>query len=348
MFEIFPSVRDALASISEKALAVSDAATAGLVRVRFWGTRGSIPVALPSTEIERKLVAALVKASGRQLDTVEKARAFVRTELDFDISHTFGGNSSCVQIDAGGGEYVLCDLGSGARVFANHVIGRGGPSGHTFHVFMSHLHWDHIMGFPFFMPAYIPGNVVRIYGCHDELEHAFRHQNAAPCFPVDFSRMGARIEFIQLEPGRRYEIAGLAVTGMRQRHGGDSYGYRFTAHGKAIVYSTDSEHKPEDTAEAEAFVKFFEEADLVIFDAMYSLADAVSVKEDWGHSSNVVGVELCQRARARHLCLYHHEPIFGDEQLTSVLRDTRRLEEITRRDYLLEVSAAWDGMEIVL
>jgi anti-anti-sigma factor len=348
VFEIFPSVPDALAALSPAALGARDAPSTGAVRVRFWGTRGSIPVAPASDEIERKLVAALVKAASRRIDTVDKARAFVRDELDFDISHTFGGNSSCVQIDPGGRDYLLCDLGSGARVFGNHVLATAGPSGHVFHVFMSHAHWDHIMGFPFFMPAYIPGNVVRIYGGHAELEEAFRRQNAAPCFPVDFARMGARIEFVQLEPGRRYEIAGVTVTGMRQRHGGDSYGYRFSAHGKAIVYSTDSEHRPDDPAETEGFVKFFEEADLVIFDAMYSLAEAVSVKEDWGHSSNVVGVELCQRARVKHLCLFHHEPMLGDEQIAAVLRGTRRLEEITRQEHRLEVSAAWDGMEIVV
>src|SRR5262245_4375746 len=164
MFEIFPSVRQALASISSAAFAVCGPASTGVMRARFWGTRGSIPVALASAELERKLVIALVKAAGRQLDTVEKARTFVREELDFDISHTFGGNSSCVQIDAGGGDYLVCDVGSGARVFGNHVLATAGPSNHTFHVFMSHLHWDHIMGFPFFMPAYIAGNAIRIYG----------------------------------------------------------------------------------------------------------------------------------------------------------------------------------------
>ena len=158
------------------------------MRVRFWGTRGSIPVAMTSAEVKRKLVTALVAAAGRGLDTPGKARAFVEWELDFSVSHTFGGNSSCVQIDTGGPDYVLCDLGSGARVLGNNVLATGGPSGHRFHVFMSHLHWDHIMGFPFFMPAYLPGNHVRIYGCHDALEEAFRRQNAAPSFPVDFSR----------------------------------------------------------------------------------------------------------------------------------------------------------------
>jgi phosphoribosyl 1,2-cyclic phosphodiesterase len=318
------------------------------MRVRFWGTRGSIPVAMSSSEVQRKLVTALVAAAGRGVDTPGKARAFVEQELEFSVSHTFGGNSSCVELDTGDEEYVLCDLGSGARVFGNNVLATRGPAGRRFHVFMSHLHWDHIMGFPFFMPAYLPGNHVRIYGCHDTLEEAFRRQNAAPSFPVDFSRMGAQIEFIRLEPERDYDIAGLRVRAKRQHHGGVSYGYRIEKQDRVVVYSTDSEHKQADQHETKAFVEFFRDADLVIFDAQYSLADAVSVKEDWGHSSNVVGVELCQLARARRLCLYHHEPIFDDERIATLLAETRRLEEITRGDHRVEVLAAYDGLEIAL
>ena len=153
---------------------------------------------------------------------------------------------------------------------------------------------------------------------------------------------------MRLEPGRAHEIAGLAVTLKRQRHSGDSYGYRFERAGKTVVYSTDSEHKLDAPEETQAFVEFFRDADLVIFDAQYSLAEAVSVKEDWGHSSNIVGVELAQMARVRHLCLFHHEPILEDEQIASVLRETRRLEEITRGEHRVEISAAYDGMEIAL
>jgi phosphoribosyl 1,2-cyclic phosphodiesterase len=318
------------------------------VRVRFWGTRGSIPVALTSAEVQRKLVTALVAAAGRGLDTAGKARAFVENELEFSISHTFGGNSSCVELETDGPDHVLCDLGSGVRAFGNSLLATRGPSGHRIHVFMSHLHWDHIMGFPFFMPAYLPGNHVTIYGCHDTLEHAFRRQNAAPSFPVDFSRMEARIEFVRLEPERDYDIAGLRVRAKRQHHGGDSYGYRIEERGRVVVYSTDSEHKQDDPEEVKAFVEFFRDADLVIFDAQYSLADAISVKEDWGHSSNVVGVEMCQLARARRLCLYHHEPIFDDERIARLLAETRRLEEITRTDHRVEIWAAYDGLEIAL
>src|SRR4029079_5263957 len=238
-------------------------------------------------------------------------------------------------------------MGSCAEAAAGEALRelKGAPG--EFHVFQSHLHWDHIMGFPFFTPAYIPGHKITIYGCHDELELAFRRQQDAPSFPVGFALMGAKISFVQLEPGKPYDIAGYRVVAKPQLHGGDSFGYRFERGGHAVVYSTDSEHKLEDAEESQGFVDFFSNADVVIFDAMYSLADTVSVKEDWGHSSNVVGVELCQRARARHLCLYHHQHIPDAAKIAMILRETQRLEEITGRDHRVAVSAAWDGMEIV-
>src|SRR6185503_151567 len=266
---------------------------------RFWGTRGSLPVALNTAALQEKLLKTILAVAGKNIDTEEKARAFIANELEFAVSHTFVGNSPCVQIDCGEDEYVLCDMGTGARAFGNQVIGaRGFQNPGTYNVFMSHVHWDHIMGFPLFTPAYIPGNKIRIYGCHDLLEAAFRRQHGAPSFPVEFDQLAAQIEFIRLEPGRRYDVAGLNVRAMLQAHSGDSYGYRFEHGGKSVVYSTDSEHKLEDQKDTQAFVEFFRNADLVIFDAMYALADAVSVKADWGHSSNIVGVELCQTAGA--------------------------------------------------
>jgi phosphoribosyl 1,2-cyclic phosphodiesterase len=320
-----------------------------VLTVRFWGTRGSIPVALTAAALRRKLTAVLGRAHGRLLDTPERIDAFLDHDVEFAVSHTFGGSTACVELDGGSGEYVLCDLGSGARAFGQRVLAAGGAGARsTVHVFMSHLHWDHIMGFPFLVQAYQPGHRIRIHGCHPEMEAAFRRQHGPPSFPVGFERLEATIEFVQLEPGRAYEIGGFRVTPKRQRHSGDSYGYRFERDGRVVVYSTDSEHKRDDPAETEEFVAFFRDADLVVFDAMYSLADAISVKEDWGHSSNVVGVELAQLARVKHLCLFHHEPASDDEVLARVWAETRRFEALTRGDHVVRISAAYDGMEIVL
>jgi phosphoribosyl 1,2-cyclic phosphodiesterase len=319
------------------------------MKVTFWGTRGSLPAPIGGGAIRKKLVNALVKASGRDLDTAEKAEAFCDQDLSFAERSTFGGNSSCVQVDLGGPDYLLCDLGSGVREFSLAAVARHGPGNpQIYHVLISHVHWDHIMGFPFFIPGFIPGNKIRIYSCHPHIESAIRNQSSAPCFPVEFSQLAASIEFIALEPGRTYDIAGAKVTGKLQQHGNDSYGYRIEKDGKCVVYTTDSEHRPDDAGNMHDFADFFRDADLVIFDAMYSLADASSVKLDWGHSSNIVGVELCQMAGAKRLCLFHHEPIFDDERIQSILAETVRLEEITREGSQLHITAAYDGLVLDL
>ena len=315
--------------------------------VRIWGCRGSLPVALTAAGVRDKLLATLRAARGRALATDADLEA-VLAGLPFAVAGTYGGHSSCVQIDTGGTDHFVCDMGSGLRPFGQAATARRQGKAQTFHIFMSHLHWDHIMGLPFFVPAFIPGNRVVIYGSHPQLESALRRQQEPPSFPVDFRIFGAAMEFVHLEPGRAHEIAGVRVTTMLQRHAGDSYGYRFESAGKTIVYSTDSEHPLSDPAHIERFVAFFGGADLVVFDAMYSLADAISVKADWGHSSNIVGVELCQMAGAKHLCLYHHEPVFDDAAIDAMLAETRRLEEITRGETALRVSAAYDGMDIAL
>jgi phosphoribosyl 1,2-cyclic phosphodiesterase len=316
------------------------------VRVRFWGTRGSIPVALTSADIRDKVAEALFRAEGRRFDSVGEAHDFAVKHLDFSLTHTFGGHSPCVEIETGTEEYLVCDMGSGARPLGAHVLARQSGKPATVNVFMSHVHWDHIMGFPFFGPAYVPGTHIRIHGCHEVIEQAFRLQQAPPCFPVEFSQLAADIEFVKLTPGRAHQISGVQVTPTSQMHSGESYGYRFEVGGKVVVYTTDSEHKLENRAQTERFVRFFHGADLVVFDAMYSLADAISVKADWGHSSNIIGVELCQMARVRHLVLFHHEPAYDDATIEGVLRETRRFEELTRGTQALQISAAYDGLEI--
>jgi phosphoribosyl 1,2-cyclic phosphodiesterase len=304
-------------------------------------------VALTAPQLRNKLIRALTGAVGRRLETDEQIREYVEG-LDFATSGTFGGHSPCVQIELDTDEYLVCDMGSGLRPFGHDALKRRAGRGGTYHILVSHSHWDHIMGFPFFAPAYIPGNRILIYGCHENLQEAIRRQQEPPSFPVTLDVMRGEIQFVQLAANRTHEIAGCRVTPKIQHHSGDSYGYRIERDGKAVVYTTDTEHKLDDYAQTQAFVEFFRDADLVIFDSMYSLAEAMSVKEDWGHSSNVIGVELCQMARAKKLCLFHHEPVFDDDRLTAILEETQRFEKITREGHAVEVVSAYDGLELAL
>jgi ribonuclease BN (tRNA processing enzyme) len=161
---------------------------------------------------------------------------------------------------------------------------------------------------------------------------------------VQWDQLRATIQFVHVEPGLWHEIDGFRVKAKLQPHHGDSYGYRFETGGKAVVYSTDGEHKLQSETETEAMIDFYGGADLVIFDAMYSLSDMITIREDWGHSSNVIGVDLCVRARVKHYCMFHHEPAYSDETIHTVLRETKRYEEIVREKEPLQVSTAYDGL----
>ncbi len=350
---VFESIEDAAAEWKRAAepqgapeIAAPDGAP---IIVHFWGTRGSLSAPLGHAAIRAKIRQALLSACRHGLVDPEDIDGFIDRELPFSVRGTFGGNTSCVEIGAGSDEYLLCDLGTGVREFGNHILAEHGPGRpHCFNVFLSHVHWDHIMGFPFFAPAYIAGNRIRIHGCHKTLREAMLRQQSAPCFPVAFESLPATIEFVELEPDVEYRIGGFSVTPMRQFHEGESFGYRFARGGKTIVYSTDCEHKASVLDATYPFVRFFQDADLLIFDAMYSLAEAVSVKEDWGHSSNILAVELAQLARAKRLVLFHHEPAYDDASVERVLRETIRYEEISRDGHGVEVISAYDGLELTV
>ncbi len=321
------------------------------MQIHFWGTRGSLPSSITAGMIEKKIFSALRKARSYALDTDETIAAFVRDKLPFQVRGSFGGNTACVEI-RGHKEYVLCDAGTGLRDFGAAFLKsdsrEGGAAPSVFHIFISHPHWDHIQGFPFFTPAYIPGNRVHIYGGHDYLQEAFVRQQEGPSFPVPLKAMSADIVFHTLTAGELYSIAGLQVMTIRQNHPGDSYGYRFEKEGKSVVYSTDAEHKEESGTATDQFLSFFNGADLLIFDAQYRFLDAIGVKENWGHSSNLLAVEMAVKAGVKRLCMFHSEHTYDDEALEHFLDETRDYLGIYAPESLLEIYLAYDGMELAL
>jgi phosphoribosyl 1,2-cyclic phosphodiesterase len=322
------------------------------VKVYFWGTRGSLPASVTAEEVRTKILRALKESGDRTFQTDEEIIEFMDGHLPFSIRGSYGTNTSCVEI-MGRKEYILCDAGTGLRDFGNHASKSSSKDKpdqkNIFNIFISHLHWDHIQGFPFFTPAYIEGNSVNIYGCHNELEQAFINQQNYPYFPVPLKYMKADIRFITLESGKEYEIAGFKVKVMKQNHPGDSYGYRFERDGKSIVYSTDCEHKDDVDNEDYVFLDFFRDADLLIFDAQYELEEAIDAKENWGHSSNIIAVELSVKAKVKRLCIFHNEPTFEDEKLDQFLENTRRYLAIhAEESHPLQIDLAYDGLQIEL
>ena len=320
-----------------------------MMRVRFWGTRGSLPVAPRADMIRHKVARALLAADGRRFADEAEAMAFARDELDFATGRSYGGATSCVEIEgAADGSFVVCDMGSGLRDFGIDAVRRcaaGHPKVYNF--FLSHLHWDHIMGFPFFGQAFDPSVTIVIHGGHADIERALRRQQEEISFPVAFDWLKADIRFVPLAPGNDYTIAGMTVRMIEQCHSHLSYGYRFTRGDKTVIYSTDAEHRIDDMENERAFEAFFTGADIVVCDTMYSLADSVTMKADWGHSSALVAVDLCHAAGAGTLVLFHHEPTYSDDDIQRMHRDTLRYEEINRLDRPpLNVVCSYDGLEL--
>lgn len=321
------------------------------MQIRFWGTRGSLPVAPHASTITEKVATALLHANGRSFADKAAALEYARNELEFAVGQGYGGATSCVEIDVGKGAFVVCDMGSGLREYGLDTLRRlsDGQRHKEWHFFLSHLHWDHIMGFPFFVPAFVEGAKVVIHSGHSDAEQALRRQQEEISFPVPFDWLRANIEFRTLEPGREYAIGDLAVSLIKQDHSHDSYGYRFRdAEGRVAIYSTDAEYKIERMDEETAMVEFITGADLVIADTMYSLADSVSMKEDWGHSSNIVAVDLCHEAGVKRLALFHHEPTYSDADIQRMHAETIRYEELTRNQSELEVLCSYDGLCVEL
>jgi phosphoribosyl 1,2-cyclic phosphodiesterase len=335
------------------------------MKVRFWGTRGSLSAPLTAVQVRDKVLRALEATRGLALPATDRELpAFIEQHLPFPLRATCGGNTACVQLDSGGPQFVLFDAGTGIRDFAHHHrITRAQttrpslPGLATFHIFLSHLHWDHVQGLPFFYPLFFPDSRVIFYGGHDNIEQAVRQQFSAPSFPVPYDTLRAKIEYRRIVPGEPIEVAGLRISAAAQNHPGGSFGYRCERDGCVFVYSTDCEHKPPAALAPDyPLLALYADADLLVFDAMYSLAEASYSKADWGHSSNVQGVELAARARVKRLALFHHDPHQGDAELEAVLFNTRMYAEMYYQDkgrklpgaqkFPAEVLLAYDGLEV--
>ncbi len=317
--------------------------------VKFWGTRGSLPYSLTAEKMMKKLQKALKKSLKYKLKSDADIEAFIQNELPFAVRATYGGNTPCVEIHSGN-ELVICDAGSGIRDFGTEMARKQNEGGENipsdFHIFISHLHWDHIQGFPFFPQAYIPGNRIYIYGYHENIEKIFRYQQNAVNFPVSISDMQADIRFVVLDVNKTYKVNGFKVKGVKQNHPGVSYGFSFEKDGKKVVYSTDAEHRQGLEKHKYKFLEFFKDADLLIFDAQYVLLEAFDTKKNWGHSSNLLAVELSVRSNVKRVCLFHHEHTSDDTYLDQFLSDTRKYLSMYARENSLKIWLAYDGMKV--
>lgn len=315
------------------------------MKVKIWGARGSIPAPLTSQAVRNKIITMLQGAQGVDLSDPMAVLSYVDS-LPPLITGTAGGNTSCVELQAGG-QTIIIDAGTGIRLLSKELM--AGPCGRgqgVLHLFLSHTHWDHIQGLPFFRPAFVPGNRIYIYSVLD-VAPVLMDQMKPAAFPVPFSYMQATFQFVPLVKDQALTLDDVRITHLCLAHPGDAYAYRFEHGGAAVVYATDAEYKHLDDAHVQPFVRFCADADVLIFDAQYSLREAVA-KEDWGHSSGLIGIELAQRAGVKRLVLFHHDADSSDADLAKLLTQILAYQAAREPRQPCEVMLATEGLTIDL
>lgn len=315
------------------------------MRIKFWGVRGSLPAPLSREDISAKIAQALYLAKDTPLKTQGECVAFVEG-LPAQVSGTIGGNTSCVEVLTDSA-HIVFDVGSGARALGNHLMsGVCGQGRGEIHLFMSHTHWDHIQGFPFFVPAYIPGNKIFIYSPKKDIAQKFETQQVdQDMFPVRIEDMGAQIIFVPLDGGAVTIGQDIRVTHLPMRHPGGCHSYRIEENGKSLVYATDAEYPDPRGGDMGPILDFFSNADLLIFDSMYTFMES-KAKAGWGHSTSLIGVDLAARANVKRLVLFHHEPNYSDAKLKEIITKTITYNEIIKQNSGLEVILASEGLNL--
>ncbi len=319
-----------LAQAEESAVAPSAAATVveGPVRIRFWGVRGSIPT------------------PGRE-------------------TATFGGNTSCVEVRVGS-EVIVLDAGSGIRGLGKALMREANGQSMNVSMLVTHTHWDHIQGFPFFLPAYNPKVNVRILG-YEGAVHGLRgalfEQMQSAFFPVGLNQMASHVTFEELED-MQFDLGAAKVRTIFSNHPGICLGYRLSTAKGDIVYMPDHEayerHERErqkvanETSEPgidyarsqdEKVIEFMRDADVMISDSQYDRAE-YPTRLGWGHTCADDTVDLAMRAGVKQLFLFHHDPDHDDAKIEAMVAEGQA--RVKASGSTLVVSAAREGGEFVL
>ncbi len=312
------------------------------MKITFYGVRGSLAAPLLTEQIQSKISAIISSMTERDVASEDAKQKFLAT-LPKDLFGTVGGNTACVEVITNNNDILIFDAGTGIRVCGKKYLS---SSNLTFNLFFSHFHWDHIQGLPFFGPAYNPSHSLNIYSSFDNAEEYLQEQMKAPYFPVTMDSFTPNINYFYKNELEEYTIGSAKICSKKMFHPGSSYTYSITENNKKFIYATDVELKVEDFDFTEENYKFFNNADVLVLDAQYTVDEAIQ-KENWGHSVFCYAIDFAHLYKIKKLYLFHHEPAYSDKKLHSILKSARWYSQHVHNSDV-EVFLSTEGFEIEL
>ncbi|TVR45044.1 MAG: MBL fold metallo-hydrolase [Planctomycetota bacterium] len=310
------------------------------MQLRIWGVRGSLATPMTTKDLKNKMRALLQEARAIDVASPEAIEALLARSPH---AATYGGNTSCLEIAFEDTVFIL-DAGTGIRNLAGRLLADGRATSTNLHLFLTHFHWDHICGLPFFVPIYQPGRRLDIWSGRSDVEALLRVQMASAHFPVKWDSLASDIQCHQLPEGSATDIAGAQVQILSMIHPDKAYGYRVDRGGRSVCYLTDTEVSKNPNALAGPYARFVEGADVVIVDAMYGFLE-YHEKINFGHSTIFNWIDFFRDSRIGELVIFHHDPNADDAAVTQLLQSARAYKDVSAPDARWTISAAYEGQE---
>jgi len=284
------------------------------MKIKFWGVCGSVPAPLTTERFRRKVSSIIQRITPEDLETPEMRERFL-AQLPQSLFSVTGGNTPCIEIRPDDETLIIVDGGTGLHELGRH-LSESCTSVRECHIFLTHFHWDHIQGIPFFAPAFDREWKITFYSPAENFESVLRAQMQAPYSTVSMDEMKAQLKFTVLR--HKIDFAGCEVSFRKVLHPGGCFAYCFKENGKKLIVSTDTELREEDFADTDENSGFYRGADMLVLDSHYGPDDTAGTR-DRGHSSNCLGVDFAAKWGIRNLVLFHFNPDFSDTRISDLL-----------------------------